>query len=62
MIKFKDLNINDQFDFIEDNSIYNSFFKTCQKISNKRYIDSDKIIHVVGTINCQVYHVKTMIK
>lgn len=56
-MKFKELKIDDTFDFIKPDSIYNSFFLKCIKISRKRYQDTWGYTHTIGSINAEVYHV-----
>ena len=57
-MKFKDLKLNQTFDWINDSKQgFNSFFKTCKKISSRKYIDSDNVEHRVGSINAKVFHV-----
>lgn len=69
MPRFRDLKIGDTFDFISPETGYNSFFKTCTKISARKYsrvVDvrisgrrKIKEVHEyqVGSIDCGVYHV-----
>lgn len=56
---FRDLKINQTFDFKGPNAALCSFSKRCSKISTRRYQDSDGVVHRIGTINCPVYHVET---
>lgn len=68
-MRFRDLKIADTFDFISPNIGYNSFFKTCLKISARKYVVkvTTRINHKrcieetheykIGSIDCEVYHV-----
>lgn len=58
-MKFRDLNIGDSFDWINDASIYNSFFLRCVKISTRKYRDERGTEHRVGNVSAPVYHVET---
>lgn len=74
MPRFRELKIGDTFDFISPEIGYNSFFKTCTKISARKYrTEGDvrlspkrciKEVHeyTVGSIDCQVYHVNEVPK
>ena len=58
-MKFKDLQINDSFDWINDAKVgYNSFFERCYKISKRTYTTESGIKYQVGSINAEVYHVE----
>lgn len=57
-MKFKDLNIGDEFDWIGGK--YTSFFLSCIKTSFKTYQDTRRITHTVGSPDAEVYHVKEM--
>ena len=61
-MKFKELSLEQSFDFINDDTPgYNSFFKRCTKISNRKYEDDYGVTHTIGSINADVYHVKDQI-
>jgi hypothetical protein len=61
-MRFKELAIGQQFDFIDDSSLTNSFFYRCVKTGKRTYETVDHITgniphkHEVGTINVKVYH------
>jgi len=58
-IKFKDLNIGDNFDWVNDDEPqWNSFFHPCVKTSTRKYIDYYGQDYTVGSINAIVYHVR----
>lgn len=60
-MKFRELMVGDTFDFIEDGSIYNSFYLRCTKTSIRTYTYDDKLgtyDATVGSINVEVHHVK----
>ena len=52
-VKFKDLAIGDEFDFLTRKVGYNSFFGACVKISPRKYRSGD-FEYQVGSINCVV--------
>jgi len=57
-ILFRDLSINDTFDFISGNN--NSFHRRCMKISPRKYrtIERGMIqVFTIGAIAARVYHV-----
>jgi hypothetical protein len=54
---FKDLAIGQKFDFINPAVIYNSFYLRCEKITDRKYRDSNGTVHRVGTVKAQVFHV-----
>ncbi len=58
-MKFKDLEIGEEFDFIAPNNTgYNSFFDRCRKISERRYISIySGGQYCIGTANCEVFNV-----
>lgn len=56
-LQFRDLSVGDKFDFVDPNA-QNSFFLTCEKISQRRYCDSNNVEHTVGTVYCNVFHVE----
>ena len=56
-MKFRDLGIGQGFDWVDDDNPANSFYLRCFKISPRRYRDAKGIVHTVGTINAQVFHV-----
>lgn len=55
---FKELTIGQSFDFIGPDRMRNHFFHRCEKISARKYRDEYGIDHAVGTISCNVYHVR----
>ncbi|RLD84445.1 MAG: hypothetical protein DRJ10_01215 [Bacteroidetes bacterium] len=57
-MKFKDLTIGCKFDFISSKSDYNSYYNRCTKISPRKYESDDGYIHIIGTINCEIFHTK----
>ncbi len=57
-MRFRDLKIGDTFDFVDDSKPgYNSFFKKCVKISDRKYRDSDGQEYIIGSQNAKVFHV-----
>ena len=60
---FKELLIGDTFDFVDpDNRTLNSFFKRCEKTSERGYRDLGDIAkYQVGTIRCKVFNVERAI-
>jgi hypothetical protein len=58
MKTFKQLRIGQWFDFVGPNHMMNSFHKRCQKVSARRYLDEDGIMHNVGSISARVYNVE----
>lgn len=54
--KFRDLEINQTFDFIGP-SRFNSFFKRCVKVGKRKYNDEDGGQHTVGSVDADVFHV-----
>lgn len=56
-MQFRNLNIGQSFDFVNDSVLRNSFFKRCTKVGNNTYRDSDDFIHTVGTTRCEVFHI-----
>lgn len=73
-MKFRDLSVGQWFDFVEDGSIYNSFYCRCQKVAARHYrwrntircsLSPQKwLMTRVGSINVDVYHAgrKTKVK
>lgn len=61
MTKFRDLNIGQTFDWIDDDRRNEaSFFMPCVKISARKYrtTDGEPVMHyTVGSINAKVHHV-----
>lgn len=56
-MKFKELQIGAEFDWIDDaNPTWNSFYLRCTKISARKYSDTNGVVHRVGCINAVVYH------
>jgi len=55
-MKFRDLFIGQEFDFVSGHIGYDSFYKRCVRISERKYKDEDGLIHRVGSINCYVYN------
>lgn len=64
MTKFRELNIGDTFDFVDDRPerrIYNSFFDRCTKTGPRSYSWTNQhgtLTSRVGTTNIEVYHVE----
>jgi len=56
--KFRDLNKGDAFDWIQDGSFNNTFYKRCTKTGPRHYQDDDGLDYRVGSINAKVYHVE----
>ena len=55
--RFKDLSIGDTFDWISPDTMRNSFFLPCKKISARRYqAINHGMIYTVGSIHAYVYH------
>ena len=63
-MKFKDLKIGEEFDFIKPNNVgYNSFFDRCRKVSDRRYISTYTGTELcVGSVNCKVYNVTPVVR
>ena len=58
IMKFRDLQIGQSFDFINDSDIMKtSFFKRCIKISGRKYIGVDNVSYTIGSINANVFHI-----
>jgi hypothetical protein len=57
-MKFRELSIGDEFDFVNPDSFFNSFFMRCAKISPRKYVDSNGQAHMVGSINARVWNVE----
>jgi hypothetical protein len=58
--RFRDLSVGQSFDWIDDCRIgSNSFYLRCSKRSTRTYTDSTGMVHRVGSINANVYHVDT---
>jgi hypothetical protein len=68
VMKFRDLQIGDTFDFIGPDNMLNSFYSRCTKISSRKYrwenpiqcsLSPAKYLETrVGSINVEVYHVE----
>jgi hypothetical protein len=58
-ILFRDLELGDEFDFVDDaNPSYNSFHDRCLKVSSRKYESKDtQEEYRVGSINVRVYHI-----
>ena len=59
--RFKDLNIGQTFDWIDDeNPNHNSFFQRCRKVSASRYETTDGRLTDcrVGTTSARVFHIQ----
>lgn len=56
-MRFRDLNINDTFDFIGPDRMLNSFYLRCVKVGSRKYNDENNGSHRVGSIDCEVFHV-----
>ena len=68
---FKSLRVGQEFDFVEDGSIYNSFYERCVKMGPRTYQTVRPVPHAtadgatvlrpmcccVGTVKVAVYHV-----
>jgi hypothetical protein len=56
---FRELAIQQTFDFISNNRLYNSFFERCEKISTRKYrsIETGQE-YQVGTVKVEVFHVE----
>lgn len=59
MVKFRDLQIGDTFDFISPNAMLNSYHLRCKKLSARTYtpVDAPHALRV-GSINVEVYHIE----
>lgn len=57
MIKFRDLGVNDTFDFIGPDRQFNSFYLRCVKVGPRKYNDENGESHRVGSIDAEVFHV-----
>lgn len=58
---FKQLHIGQVFDFVNPTpGAYNSFFKRCVKISDRKYVCSDGYEHRVGTTSVHVFNVSSI--
>lgn len=56
--KFSELAIGQSFDFVNDETRFNSFFDRCIKISNRKYRSiTTGIEYGIGSVKCKVYHV-----
>jgi len=61
-MKFRHLLVGDSFDWLNDkNPMLNSFYLRCVKISERKYKDEKGLVHNVGSINANVYHVKMVL-
>ena len=60
MTKFRDLAIGQTFDWVNEGSRFNSFFKRCVKLSKRTYTtvegESEPRPMRVGSINANVFH------
>ena len=56
-LKFRDLPIGEEFDFVGPVRMFNSFYKRCTKRSARTYVDEDGVVHRVGSINANVFNV-----
>jgi hypothetical protein len=63
-MRFRDLPLGATFDFLNDSQpMFNSFYDRCQKTSARTYVSVELNPkydgrYQIGSINCQVYHVK----
>jgi hypothetical protein len=58
MPKFRELAIGQCFDFVSEDRIMNSFYDTCEKISQRKYRSIDTgLEYSVGSIDCEVFNV-----
>lgn len=57
-MKFSDLAIGAEFDFIDPhNSTFNSFYDRCRKVSARRYVSiHDGAVYSVGSVKAVVFH------
>ena len=55
-MEFKDVKINEGFDFVGPDRVINSFFKRVWKVSARRYVDGEGRYYRVGTVHAKVYH------
>ena len=62
MTRFRDLQIGDTFDFIDDaNPTHNSFYSRCTKIGDRSYqTPHDGQTYSVGSINAKIYHMQSI--
>lgn len=56
-MQFRNLTIGQTFDWINDATLHNSFYKRCTKVGNTTYQDADGHYHSVGTTRAEVFHV-----
>lgn len=58
-LTFANLAIGDTFDFIDPNSLRNSYFARCVKTSIRKYaeLENRSKTYTVGTVNARVFHV-----
>lgn len=57
-MKFKELKMNDTFDFISPNNQINSFYDRCRKDGPRTYTSIDSgLQYRIGSINAKIYHV-----
>lgn len=56
-MKFKELAIEQGFDFVNDeNRELNSFHEKCVKTSRRGYLTQSGMLCKIGTIKCEVFH------
>jgi hypothetical protein len=60
-MRFADLAIGQEFDWVDDTRHFNSFFLRCRKVSTRKYVDSQGYTHEVGTVNASVFHVSPIV-
>jgi hypothetical protein len=56
-MKFKDLEIGQLFDWIDDVRRDDHFYQLCWKVGKRTYADEHGTRHTVGSINANVFHV-----
>ena len=57
-IRFRDVALNEPFDFINPGTLCNSFFDRCFKTGPRTYRSfSTNCEHRIGSINAEVFHV-----
>ena len=56
-MRFKELAIGDEFDFISPDGMTNSFFSRCKKVSTRVYCDDIGFRYLIGYLKCEVYNV-----
>jgi hypothetical protein len=60
-MKFREIQVGQTFDFIGPIAMFNSFYKRVIKTSTRKYEDQDGTRYEVGSINCEVHHVGSVI-